>query len=285
MRRAPLPYHIARHHAFTARTAATLGTVALSLALAVGLSGCGSPSATQTGNGTQSNSIAAMTAPRTRNTCLRRKSSVSTNGTFDRAQSYDSLDALIDDSDTIIVGTVRGSSTDRPDDKLLGATSHDVRVLDVVKGDVAAGDTIIVRQNGSTQTDNAVDGYPIPDTILCRADTRLLFLHTFELSDEDLADYPSQVYLKEPVTELPESYYVAGMIAGIYAPIDEIGNDGMAAGTTATFARSFPLSYDDLPDRVRLAKEPADGSSDTAGSASTDDSDDHKTFTYRFASE
>ncbi|MBW3079114.1 hypothetical protein [Bifidobacterium simiiventris] len=264
-----------------------LAAVICASLIVAGLTGCGS-SAAQSGEDPNagSSSLVAMTAPRTQDACKIRASTDGTGiggGHYSRARFYDSIDALADDSDLIIIGTVLGSSTDRADDMLLGTTSHDVAVYDAIKGDVSIGDVITVRQAGSPD-DAATPGigrYSTAETIMCVGDTRLLFLQRFELSDEALASYPTQVYLQEPVTELPTAYYVTGMIVGIYTP------DGTDAADTADaptrFTRSFPDTLDELPDRIRLITEPADRDGEPA--ATQDGIHPHQIFTRRFASE
>lgn len=287
------PTHCMAKHIATTHLAA----IVCAAMIVAGLAGCGQ-SATQSGDETSmtvSSSFAAMTAPRTQDACEIRASANDTTvggGIYDRARYYDSIDALAEDSDLIVIGTVLGSSTDRADDRLLGATSHDVAVYDAIKGDVSIGDVITVRQAGSSGDADtpSIGRYSTSETIMCVGDTRLLFLQRFELSDEALASYPTQVYLPEPVTELPTAYYVTGMTAGIYTPdvtdadaTDVTGTMSGMNGTPTRFTRLFPDSLDKLPDHIRLITEPSasDGTTDATGNAVRS----HQIFTRRFASE
>ncbi|MBT1161979.1 hypothetical protein [Bifidobacterium sp. SO1] len=266
-------------------------TVCAALIVA-GLAGCGQ-SAAQSDDDANSdgNSIAAMTAPRTQDACAIRASADGTGiggGFYERARYYDSIDELADDSDLIVIGTVLGSSTDRADDMLLGTTSHDVAVYDAIKGDVSIGDVITVRQAGSPDdaATPSIGRYSTAETIMCVGDTRLLFLQRFKLSDEALASYPTQVYLQEPVTELPTAYYVTGMTAGIYTPdgAGADGSDGMD-GTPTRFSQAFPDTLEGLPRHIRLITELSNGNDDGETGVTGGGTHSHQIFTRRFASE
>ncbi|MFR0574693.1 hypothetical protein ACLUWS_05540 [Bifidobacterium boum] len=188
---------------------------AFSLALGVGACGSGSSTPTQTGGST----------------------AASENGTS-RAKMYDSVKAITDDSDLVVVGTVADQKVVQDIDNETDFTLSTVKVITTKKGD-AGDETVVVRQTGSTK--NQTTG-----AMMKTGSTYLLFLVHSGLSGD-----------------LASQYYVTGADAGIYlapATVKAKAQTGTATEqdiSGETFNRVNSDSGDNLPATLTVDEVPA----------------------------
>lgn len=201
----------------------TMPCVLIGALITAMLSGCSSPYALEDVRSSSSNEEPTY--------------SNSIGDSYSRTKLYDSIDALASDSAAIIVGTIRQSSIvqDIPH-VTMDFTIHDVLVLDVIRGSIQAGDSIIVRQMGSVNWNSEIG------TILDEGETVLLFLERSGLDGE-----------------LASHFYVTGATAGIYRldPMDAVQMTDMTPGqlskTDLHFIRMDADSGDLIPGNLTLA--------------------------------
>ena len=184
--------------------------------LALGVGACGSGSTpTQTGGST----------------------TASENGTS-RAKMYDSVKAITDDSDLVVVGTVADQKVVQDIDDETDFTLSTVKVITTKKGD-AGDETVVVRQTGSTKNQTA-------GAMMETGSTYLLFLVHSGLAGD-----------------LASQYYVTGADAGIYlAPATAKAKAQTGTATEQdisgeTFNRVNSDSGDNLPATLTVDEVPA----------------------------
>ena len=155
-----------------------------------------------------------------------------------RVKMYDSVKAITDDSDLVIVGTVADQKVVQDIDDETDFTLSTVKIITPKKGD--AGDkTVIVRQTGSTKNQTA-------GAIMKTGSTYLLFLVHSGLSGD-----------------LASQYYVTGADAGIYlAPTTAKAKAQTGTATEQdisgeTFNRVNSDSGDNLPATLTVNEVPA----------------------------
>lgn len=187
---------------------------ALSIAFGVGACGSSGTTAQTSGNATTS------------------------KGEISRVKMYDSVKAITDDSDLVIVGTVADQKVVQDIDDETDFTLSTVKVITTKKGD--AGDkTVVVRQTGSTKNQTA-------GAIMKTGSTYLLFLVRSGLSGD-----------------LASQYYVTGADAGIYLAA-ATAKAKVQTGTATeqdisgeTFNRVNNGSGDNLPATLTVDEVPA----------------------------
>ncbi|MCI1964497.1 MAG: hypothetical protein LKJ18_10215 [Ancrocorticia sp.] len=140
------------------------------------------------------------------------------------AEVYTSLSAISNGSDVVVVGTVTGQNVVRDITETDDFTISEFKVTDVIKGDVAEGDTLEVRQIGSSG-----EGMDSESEALLSSDQTYLLYLVHSGLDGDLAS----------------QYYVTGANAGIYM--------ADTAESTA-FVHVADDSESDIPDEVSLTK-------------------------------
>ena len=185
------------------------------LSIALGVGACGSGTTAQTsGNATTS------------------------KGEISRVKMYDSVKAITDDSDLVIVGTVADQRVVQDIDDETDFTLSTVKVITTKKGD-AGDETVIVRQTGSTKNQTA-------GAMMKTGSTYLLFLVHSGLSGD-----------------LASQYYVTGADAGIYlAPATAKAKAQTGTATEQdisgeTFNRVNSDSGDNLPATLTVDEVPA----------------------------
>ena len=185
------------------------------LSIALGVGACGSGTTAQTsGNATTS------------------------KGEISRVKMYDSVKAITDDSDLVIVGTVADQRVVQDIDDETDFTLSTVKVITTKKGD-AGDETVIVRQTGSTKNQTA-------GAMMKTGSTYLLFLVHSGLSGD-----------------LASQYYVTGADAGIYlAPATAKAKAQTGTVTEQdisgeTFNRVNSDSGDNLPATLTVDEVPA----------------------------
>lgn len=72
----------------------------------------------------------------------------STSTEFSRVKLYETLDDLAADSSLIVIGTAEAVEVTHDIDGLTPFSVFNVAVSEVLKGDVAVGDTVVMRQTG-----------------------------------------------------------------------------------------------------------------------------------------
>ena len=185
------------------------------LSIALGVGACGSGTTAQTsGNATTS------------------------KGEISRVKMYDSVKAITDDSDLVVVGTVADQKVVQDIDDETDFTLSTVKVITTKKGD-AGDETVIVRQTGSTKNQTA-------GAMMKTGSTYLLFLVHSGLSGD-----------------LASQYYVTGADAGIYlAPATAKAKAQTGTATEQdisgeTFNRVNSDSGDNLPATLTVDEVPA----------------------------
>ena len=185
------------------------------LSIALGVGACGSGTTAQTsGNATTS------------------------KGEISRVKMYDSVKAITDDSDLVIVGTVADQRVVQDIDDETDFTLSTVKVITTKKGD-AGDETVVVRQTGSTKNQTA-------GAMMKTGSTYLLFLVHSGLSGD-----------------LASQYYVTGADAGIYlasATAKAKAQTGTATEqdiSGETFNRVNSDSGDNLPATLTVDEVPA----------------------------
>ena len=185
------------------------------LSIALGVGACGSGTTAQTsGNATTS------------------------KGEISRVKMYDSVKAITDDSDLVIVGTVANQRVVQDIDDETDFTLSTVKVITTKKGD-AGDETVVVRQTGSTKNQTA-------GAMMKTGSTYLLFLVHSGLSGD-----------------LASQYYVTGADAGIYlasATAKAKAQTGTATEqdiSGETFNRVNSDSGDNLPATLTVDEVPA----------------------------
>ena len=185
------------------------------LSIALGVGACGSGTTAQTsGNATTS------------------------KGEISRVKMYDSVKAITDDSDLVIVGTVADQRVVQDIDDETDFTLSTVKVITTKKGD-AGDETVVVRQTGSTKNQTA-------GAMMKTGSTYLLFLVHSGLSGD-----------------LASQYYVTGADAGIYlasATTKAKAQTGTATEqdiSGETFNRVNSDSGDNLPATLTVDEVPA----------------------------
>ena len=185
------------------------------LSIALGVGACGSGTTAQTsGNATTS------------------------KGEISRVKMYDSVKAITDDSDLVIVGTVADQRVVQDIDDETDFTLSTVKVITTKKGD-AGDETVVVRQTGSTKNQTA-------GAMMKSGSTYLLFLVHSGLSGD-----------------LASQYYVTGADAGIYlasATAKAKAQTGTATEqdiSGETFNRVNSDSGDNLPATLTVDEVPA----------------------------
>ena len=185
------------------------------LSIALGVGACGSGTTAQTsGNATTS------------------------KGEISRVKMYDSVKAITDDSDLVVVGTVADQKVVQDIDDETDFTLSTVKVITTKKGD-AGDETVVVRQTGSTKNQTA-------GAMMKTGSTYLLFLVHSGLSGD-----------------LASQYYVTGADAGIYlasATAKAKAHTGTATEqdiSGETFNRVNSDSGDNLPATLTVDEVPA----------------------------
>ena len=185
------------------------------LSIALGVGACGSGTTAQTsGNATTS------------------------KGEISRVKMYDSVKAITDDSDLVVVGTVADQKVVQDIDNETDFTLSTVKVITTKKGD-AGDETVVVRQTGSTKNQTA-------GAMMKTGSTYLLFLVHSGLSGD-----------------LASQYYVTGADAGIYlAPATAKAKAQTGTATEQdisgeTFNRVNSDSGDNLPATLTVDEVPA----------------------------
>ena len=185
------------------------------LSIALGVGACGSGTTAQTsGNATTS------------------------KGENSRAKMYDSVKAITDDSDLVVVGTVADQKVVQDIDDETDFTLSTVKVITTKKGD-AGDETVVVRQTGSTKNQTA-------GAMMKTGSTYLLFLVHSGLAGD-----------------LASQYYVTGADAGIYlasATAKAKTQTGTATEqdiSEETFNRVNSDSGDNLPATLTVDEVPA----------------------------
>ena len=185
------------------------------LSIALGVGACGSGTTAQTsGNATTS------------------------KGEISRVKMYDSVKAITDDSDLVVVGTVADQKVVQDIDDETDFTLSTVKVITTKKGD-AGDETVVVRQTGSTKNQTA-------GAMMKTGSTYLLFLVHSGLSGD-----------------LASQYYVTGADAGIYlasATAKAKAQTGTATEqdiSGETFNRVNSDSGDNLPATLTVDEVPA----------------------------
>lgn len=185
------------------------------LSIALGVGACGSGTTAQTsGNATTS------------------------KGEISRVKMYDSVKAITDDSDLVVVGTVADQKVVQDIDNETDFTLSTVKVITTKKGD-AGDETVVVRQTGSTKNQTA-------GAMMKTGSTYLLFLVHSGLSGD-----------------LASQYYVTGADAGIYlasATAKAKAQTGTATEqdiSGETFNRVNSDSGDNLPATLTVDEVPA----------------------------
>ena len=185
------------------------------LSIALGVGACGSGTTAQTSGN-------AMTS----------------KGEISRVKMYDSVKAITDDSDLVVVGTVADQKVVQDIDDETDFTLSTVKVITTKKGD-AGDETDIVRQTGSTKNQTA-------GAMMKTGSTYLLFLVHSGLSGD-----------------LASQYYVTGADAGIYlAPATAKAKAQTGTATEQdisgeTFNRVNSDSGDNLPATLTVDEVPA----------------------------
>ena len=185
------------------------------LSIALGVGACGSGTTAQTsGNATTS------------------------KGEISRVKMYDSVKAITDDSDLVVVGTVADQKVVQDIDNETDFTLSTVKVITTKKGD-AGDETVVVRQTGSTKNQTA-------GAMMETGSTYLLFLVHSGLAGD-----------------LASQYYVTGADAGIYlAPATAKAKAQTGTVTEQdisgeTFNRVNSDSGDNLPATLTVDEVPA----------------------------
>ena len=185
------------------------------LSIALGVGACGSGTTAQTsGNATTS------------------------KGEISRVKMYDSVKAITDDSDLVVVGTVADQKVVQDIDDETDFTLSTVKVITTKKGD-AGDETVVVRQTGSTKNQTA-------GAMMETGSTYLLFLVHSGLAGD-----------------LASQYYVTGADAGIYlAPATAKAKAQTGTVTEQdisgeTFNRVNSDSGDNLPATLTVDEVPA----------------------------
>ena len=185
------------------------------LSIALGVGACGSGTTAQTsGNATTS------------------------KGEISRVKMYDSVKAITDDSDLVVVGTVADQKVVQDIDNETDFTLSTVKVITTKKGD-AGDETVVVRQTGSTKNQTA-------GAMMETGSTYLLFLVHSGLAGD-----------------LASQYYVTGADAGIYlAPATAKAKAQTGTATEQdisgeTFNRVNSDSGDNLPATLTVDEVPA----------------------------
>lgn len=154
-------------------------------------------------------------------------SDLTSNGSISRVKIYQSLASLQGDSDVIVTGTVLSQKTVQDIDGVTDFTLSTVKVLSSSKGKHKAGDTIVVRQIGSTEQ----TGY---GEMMKVQSTYLLFLTESGLSGG-----------------ASSQYYVTGVTAGIYVSNTLQPSSDASVLAKTNFQRFDPDSGDNLPATVK----------------------------------
>lgn len=155
-----------------------------------------------------------------------------------RVKMYDSVKAITDDSDLVVVGTVADQKVVQDIDDETDFTLSTVKVITTKKGD-AGDETVVVRQTGSTKNQTA-------GAMMKTGSTYLLFLVHSGLAGD-----------------LASQYYVTGADAGIYlasATAKAKTQTGTATEqdiSEETFNRVNSDSGDNLPATLTVDEVPA----------------------------
>ena len=167
-----------------------------------------------------------------------RGSTTASENRTSRAKIYDSVKAITDDSDLVIVGTVADQKVVQDIDDETDFTLSTVKVITTKKGDVG-DETVVVRQTGSTKNQTA-------GAIMKTGSTYLLFLVHSGLSGD-----------------LTSQYYVTGADAGIYLACTTAKAKAQTGSATEqdisgeTFNRVNCNSGDDLHATLTVDEVPA----------------------------
>ncbi len=155
-----------------------------------------------------------------------------------RVKMYDSVKAITDDSDLVVVGTVADQKVVQDIDDETDFTLSTVKVITTKKGD-AGDETVVVRQTGSTENQTA-------GAMMKTGSTYLLFLVHSGLAGD-----------------LASQYYVTGADAGIYLASATAKAKAQTGTTTEqdisgeTFNRVNSDSGDNLPATLTVDEVPA----------------------------
>lgn len=154
------------------------------------------------------------------------------NQEFMRVRFYKSLGDLKKDSPVIAAGIVTGQKVTTDVDGSLKVTLSDFHVLDVSKGNVKPGQTLVIRQSGANDA-----------LILKKREVTLLFLN---LVGNDNKAYKGQ-------------YAIRGVDAGIYELSDPssfttltASADGKGSADDVRFSRFMKTDSDRLPTTITL---------------------------------
>ena len=160
-------------------------------------------------------------------------------GDVSRVRLYSSVGEIADDSAVVATGRVTAQRVVRDIDEDTDFTLSTVRVLSVKKAgedDISTGDSIVVRQTGSSDQ-------PSGESFLAPGGAYLLYLTASGL----------------PGTQA-DQFYVTGATAGVYrlqleassSPSVDAQQERAAAEPTTEFVRQDPDSGDSLPSTLSL---------------------------------
>lgn len=207
-------------HISASKKAGGLAT-SIAISLAIGLTGCA-----------QADSQCAPTS----NSELPHASQISQSAeeggssvSVSRPYVYDSEQALADDCDTILIGTVITQDDAYDVDPLIPDTRAQVRVIQTRKGAAVAEEEVVVRQTGDLSL-----------SLLENGETYLFYLN----------DVPSKA-------GEPKQYYITGVTAGLFKltyPSKLSAQQIRQNEQNLNFTRVDKESGDQLPDTLSLEK-------------------------------
>lgn len=149
----------------------------------------------------------------------------STSTEFSRVKLYETLDDLAADSSLIVIGTAEAVEVTHDIDGLTPFSVFNVAVSEVLKGDVAVGDTVVMRQTGG-------EGDP---GVLEDGQTALLYLTPTGLDGE-----------------LASQYYPVGVTAGVYVLDGDVAALSADNDSAATFSHTVTDTGDSIPNVLSL---------------------------------